>query len=162
MHIFQERCKMETMKPSELKLYENEAEFEQAFAKFAKLEGLKYYKIPDVIPQKNKRTGQYYIPTARKRPFDGILSTEFGLIALEFKYQNGRLLSHQWKALQEITETSGSAFVLRYKWTKRKGSVFTIEVPIYSKDLWIYNIYDELDALLSGVVELKQRGIDLF
>ena len=153
---------METMKSSELKLYENEAEFERAFAKLCEYEGLKYYKIPDVVPQRNKRTGQYYIPTARKRPFDGFLSTEFGLIALEFKYGNGQLKPHQWKVLQEITEKNGSAFVLRYKWMKRKGSVFTIEIVLNDGTLWVYSIYDELDALLSGVVELKQRGIDLF
>lgn len=99
----------------DIPLYNNEREFEKSFAEQAKwLKGWLYIKIPDVIPQKT-RDGRYYVPEAHKRPFDGILVTEYGNLVMELKYGNGRLKDHQKDALQKVAHLNGQAMVLRYK-----------------------------------------------
>ena len=109
------------METTEIPLYQNEREFEKSFAEQAKwLKGWEYIKIPDPIPVRTK-AGNYYVPTAHKRPFDGILCTNWTNIAVELKYKNGRLKEHQRKILEQIAKLNGSALIIRY--SPQKGFI---------------------------------------
>ena len=118
------------MEITEIPLYNNEREFEKSFAEQARwLKGWEYIKIPDLIPVRTK-AGNYYVPTAHKRPFDGILCTRRNNIAVELKYKSGRLKAHQRKILEQISELNEQAMVIRYR--PQKGFV----VEYYQDGVW--------------------------
>jgi hypothetical protein len=125
--------------------YRNESEFEGAFATSAGLLGCRYFKIPDAIVFK----GQKQI-TEHRRPFDGILSTPTGNIAIELKYAYNALELHQWGNLKIISNLNGKAFVCRFKPLKTHS-----ELTIESPDGKVLFLTTNLEKLIEYLKETK-------
>jgi len=121
-----------------------ESVFEKELEDIAKALNCLYIKIPDAIPFKERRERSSW--AARRRPFDGILSTPSANIALELKINYTPLADHQKEYLYSIRTLNGLAFCLRMidstKKTKyrldaviRNGLEFDKEVILESENL---------------------------
>lgn len=87
-----------------------ETAFETELALACNTLGWTYIKIPDtkMINKQNR-----HLNREQKRPFDAIISTEAGLVAIECKIDYNKLKDHQFYYGQTIHEDSGMFFVLR-------------------------------------------------
>lgn len=134
-----------------MEIYQSEKEFEKSFAEQVKWrKGWEYIKIPDVIPQKTK-SGQYYIPSAHKRPFDGILATPYGNWAVELKYGKGQLKPHQEEILQQIGYLNGMAIVIWYKPGEGYRLKRWLKSEKESDKRWSEDWFPEMDILLDAL-----------
>ena len=87
-----------------------ETAFETELAIACNTLGWTYIKIPDtkMINKQNR-----HLNREQKRPFDAIISTEAGLVAIECKIDYNKLKEHQFLYGQTIHEHSGMFYVLR-------------------------------------------------
>lgn len=100
-----------------------EAIFEKELLYLCPTLGWRYIKIPDakMITAKNRNKVR-----EEKRPFDSIISTPEGLIAIECKYNYNKLEAHQYEIGEYITHSNGMFFVLR-KVDRQTGTAYIIE-----------------------------------
>jgi hypothetical protein len=106
-----------------------EKDFEREFSKVAALNGMKFVKIPDAIKTAASliQSGSGFTMVEHKRPADGVLVTQFGLVLVELKVQSGQAKDHQIKnCLSCNLVRPGSYVFVRAKDTKR-GVRYTIE-----------------------------------
>jgi len=87
-----------------------EASFEKELQFECNVMGWDYIKIPDtkMINAANRTYNR-----EQKRPFDAIISAPGGLLAVECKFNYGKLKEHQFETGRQIEDKNGMFVVLR-------------------------------------------------